>query len=192
MIKTTYLEMNSPEKLRCPIRVPSRVEQLHLARTTCPAACAAMFSTVGRPFYWEIDRFGWTRNQWAAHLSSQDVAAFFFAIGQDEKIGYVETKKHSDAKVEIVYFGLAPEYVGKNLGGHALSLIVKKVFENGCPAVWLHTCSLDHVAALGNYYSRGFEFVKEEHTDWSLPEQTPVFDTAQQSPLLLDDRIAQN
>jgi len=113
-------------------------------------------------------------------------------IGEDEKIGYVEIKKHIDAKVEIVYFGLAPEYVGKNLGGHALSLIVEQTFESGCSGVWLHTCSLDHVAALGNYYSRGFEFVKEEHTDWFLPEQTPAFDAAQYQPFQLDDRITQN
>ena len=32
----------------------------------------------------------------------------------------------------------------------------------GTQRVWLHTCTLDHPAALGNYLARGFKVFKEE------------------------------
>jgi len=43
----------------------------------------------------------------------------------------------------------------------------------GVGRVWLHTSTLDHPGALGNYLKRGFVIFKEEETDVSLPDQTP-------------------
>lgn len=60
--------------------------------------------------------------------------------------------------MEITTFGLVPEFVGKGLGGYALTLAVTEAW-NLTPnvrRVWLHTSNLDHPHALPNYEHRGF------------------------------------
>jgi GNAT superfamily N-acetyltransferase len=70
--------------------------------------------------------------------------------------GYAEVRKDSDGSVELAYFGLVPEYVGRGLGKHLLSVVVERIWEEGTGRIWLHTCTLDHPSALPNYLKRGF------------------------------------
>jgi len=65
-------------------------------------------------------------------------------------------KPGEGGSVEIAYFGLLPEFVGRGLGGHLLSVAVERAFESGARRVWLHTCTRDNPAALPNYLKRGF------------------------------------
>ena len=70
--------------------------------------------------------------------------------------GYFELRQEGDGSVEIAYFGLLPEFVGRGLGGHLLSVAVERAFESGARRIWLHTCTKDNPAALPNYLKRGF------------------------------------
>jgi GNAT superfamily N-acetyltransferase len=67
-----------------------------------------------------------------------------------------------DGAVEIAYFGLLPEYFGRGWDGHLLTRAVETAWGLGASRVWLHTCTLDHPAALPNYLRRGFRRVREE------------------------------
>ncbi len=64
--------------------------------------------------------------------------------------------------MEITTFGLRPEYVGRGLGGHALTLAVRQAWlaepvgAESLRRVWLHTSTLDQGSALPNYERRGF------------------------------------
>jgi len=49
------------------------------------------------------------------------------------------------------YFGLLPDAIGQGLGKHLLSCAVRDAWALGPARVWLHTCTLDHPAALPNY-----------------------------------------
>ena len=64
--------------------------------------------------------------------------------------------------MEIAYFGLLPEFLGKGLGKLLLTLAVTEAWDSGARRVWLHTCTLDDPAALPNYLRRGFRKFKEE------------------------------
>jgi GNAT superfamily N-acetyltransferase len=72
--------------------------------------------------------------------------------------------------VEIAYFGLLPQFVGRGLGGQLLTEGVRRAWTlhervPGCAPVervWVHTCTLDGPHALRNYLARGFQ---EFHTD---------------------------
>jgi GNAT superfamily N-acetyltransferase len=75
--------------------------------------------------------------------------------------------------VEIVYFGIMPQFVGKGLGGALLTAAVERAWQMGPTRVWVHTCSLDHPSALGNYLARGFRIFKQEIGHEDLPEQSP-------------------
>ena len=66
-------------------------------------------------------------------------------------------------ETEISYFGLLEEYIGKGIGGYALSVAIEKSFEKQIKRVWLHTCTLDHPNALKNYIARGMTVYKREN-----------------------------
>ena len=78
-------------------------------------------------------------------------------------MGYFELIIHDDNnEVEIAYFGLLEEYMGKKLGGYMLSDAIKKSFSLNANRIWVHTCSLDHKNALENYLSRGMKIFNTE------------------------------
>jgi GNAT superfamily N-acetyltransferase len=76
--------------------------------------------------------------------------------------GYFELKRHPDQSIEIAYFGLLPEYIGRGWGKYLLTEAVRTAWSMGPQRVWLHTCTLDHPAALPNYLRRGFQPFREE------------------------------
>lgn len=71
---------------------------------------------------------------------------------------------HSARDVEIETFGLLPEFVGKGMGGHALTLAIQRTWEliPGVGRVWLHMSTLDHPGVLPNYHHRGFRTFKTQ------------------------------
>jgi GNAT superfamily N-acetyltransferase len=84
------------------------------------------------------------------------------AYQQGAIAGYFELHRQGD-EVEILYFGLAPQFIGKGLGGFLLSEAIAKAWQwQGANRVWVHTCTLDHPHALKNYQARGFRIYKEE------------------------------
>jgi hypothetical protein len=50
-----------------------------------------------------------------------------------------------------------------------LTQAVLEAWRTAPSRVWLHTCSLDHPAALRNYQARGFEVYREESYDARIP-----------------------
>ena len=84
--------------------------------------------------------------------------------------GYFELRRDRAGGIEIVYFGLLPEFTGRGLGGHMLTAAVERAWSQGAERVWLHTNTLDHPSALPNYLKRGFTaFHSEDFTPGSAP-----------------------
>ncbi len=165
-VRRTYVEMLRPEDLAAaPIPDGVHVESL----ASCPPELYRwLYAEVGRAYSW-IDRLGWSDREIRDHLARPGVAVSVLRSGE-VRAGYFESVRHPDAAVEIAYFGLLPPFVGRGLGKAMLTLAVRDAWARGAARVWLHTCSLDHPAALGNYLRRGFRIVKQE-TYWAdLPE----------------------
>ena len=70
----------------------------------------------------------------------------------------------ADGVVEIAYFGLLPEFIGRGAGRSLLAAAINRAWSwrGTTTRVWLHTCSLDHPRALPNYLAAGFRVVREE------------------------------
>ncbi len=99
----------------------------------------------------------WGNAQWADYLA--DPGRQFWLIRYGEQIaGLSDFQRQEDGQVEITTFGLVPEFVGKGLGGHALTLAAERAWAYGGDVrrIWLHTSTLDHPHALANYRARGF------------------------------------
>jgi GNAT superfamily N-acetyltransferase len=86
--------------------------------------------------------------------------------------GYFELEKQPLEQVEIAYFGIAAPFIGRKLGGHLLTVALQKAWAMGAQRVWVHTCTLDHPAALANYQARGMTVFKEE-TEMKQLGKTP-------------------
>ena len=57
---------------------------------------------------------------------------------------------------ELSYFGLVPELTGKGNGGWLMARALGLAWRKSVARVWVHTCTLDHPAALGFYRRHGF------------------------------------
>ena len=155
----TYLEMVSPEELHpaAPPENPPRLERLE----DCPVSFFRyLYAEVGRAYHW-TDRLAWSDERVREHLAHPGVALWLLSW-RAAPAGYFELRRHEDDSVEVAYFGLLPEFVGRGWGGHLLTRAVREAWALGAGRVWLHTCTLDHPAALPNYRKRGFRPVREE------------------------------
>lgn len=162
----TYLEMRSPGDLR-PAREPADAPRLEHVEE-CPASFFRyLYAEVGRAYHW-TDRLSWTDERVRAHLSEPGVSLWLLS-SRAAPAGYFELRRHQDRSVEVAYFGLLPEFLGRGWGGYLLTLAVRSAWATGPERVWLHTCSLDHPAALPNYLKRGFRPVREEVYTAQLP-----------------------
>jgi GNAT superfamily N-acetyltransferase len=162
----TYLEMRSPEEL-LPAREPRDGPRLERVED-CPVSFFRyLYAEVGRAYHW-VDRLTWRDERVRSHLGDPDVSLWLLSF-RGAPAGYFELRRHEDRSVEVAYFGLLPEFVGRGWGGHLLTLAVRAAWSLSPERVWLHTCTLDHPAALPNYLKRGFRPVREESYTATLP-----------------------
>jgi GNAT superfamily N-acetyltransferase len=164
-VKRTYLEMTAASDLRpAPRADPSaRVERVE---GSPPSFYRYLYAEVGRAYRW-VDRLSWTDDQIRAHLASPAVSLWLLTV-RAAPAGYFELKAAPDGSVEIAYFGLLPDFIGRGYGKHLLTEAVERAWSLGARRVWLHTCSLDDPAALPNYVARGFRPFHEE--TYSVPD----------------------
>ena len=120
------------------------------------------YKQVGKKHRW-IDRLSWSDEKWVNYISNQNLETYVISEKND-LAGFFELLYNPELKeTEISYFGLLEEYIGKGIGGYALSVAIKKSFEKQIKRVWLHTCTLDHPNALKNYIARGMTVYKREN-----------------------------
>jgi GNAT superfamily N-acetyltransferase len=158
-VTRTYLEMETREHL-VPAATPNptpRIDQLGF----CPTAFFRyLYAEVGRDYQW-TDRLSWTDEQVRAYLDAGDVTLYVLYV-DGAPGGYFELRSHADGSIEIAYFGLMREYIGRGFGGHLLTQAIEAAWRHQPTRVWLHTCTLDHAGALPNYLKRGFQPVRQE------------------------------
>ncbi|ARZ66797.1 acetyltransferase [Streptomyces albireticuli] len=119
------------------------------------------------------EAYGWrsasrTDEQWHEHLAEHPLRQYWLITFEDEQAGVAYLEPQPGGDVEITAFGLLPEFVGKGLGGYALTLALRQAWATepvGADAVrrvWLHTCTKDHPRALDNYLKRGLRTYRVE------------------------------
>lgn len=168
-ITTWYLGMATPADLK-----PRRVERSDVMLTRVdppwPTLNRWLYREVGASWHW-IDRLPWSDEDWLARLVTPGVESWLLSV-EALPAGYFELQHEGDA-VEIVSFGLMPRFVGQGLGAHLLTLATERAWATGARRVWLHTCSLDHPAALANYQARGFQIEREEISERAFHAESP-------------------
>jgi GNAT superfamily N-acetyltransferase len=156
-VVTWSLELTEPSALR-PAAEPADPPLLLAARQPAPELSRFFYTLVGDGWGW-TDRLTWTPQRWA-HWVDRPEHHLVTAWHEGVPAGYYELEEQPDGgqpgSVELAYFGLASRAIGRGWGGWLLTRALTHAFDlPGTRRVWVHTCTLDHPAALANYEARG-------------------------------------
>ncbi len=154
LVTVTYLEMTRPEQRS---GAPGWAEGVTIQRAERPTVSfyRYLYDTVGADWDW-YERRRLSDDALAAIVHDDAVEVFVLYV-RGVPAGYVELDRRVEGEVEIAYFGLIPEYIGRGLGPALLDWALERAWSRRPRRVWLHTCSLDHPRALVVYRQAGFE-----------------------------------
>jgi GNAT superfamily N-acetyltransferase len=160
---TTYLEMRSPDQLR-PKRCADGLFRIQEKKERNWRFNRDLYLAVGEMWSWD-DKRVWTDEQWKEYGLAPELRTFG-AYYDNSLAGYYELRRDDEGGVEIAYFGLLPEFIGRGLGGALLTSAIEEAWSRrggiAPTRVWVHTCTFDHPAALANYQARGMVAYKRE------------------------------
>ncbi len=177
----TYLEMRSPPGELVPF------SELTLDRVQVPEPrhYKDLFQMIGARWLW-FSRLTLDDAHLAEIIQHPRVELYCVRDLDRREVGIVELDFREPNECELAFIGLVPELSGKGNGGWLLAETVSRAWREGISRVHVHTCSLDHPAALPAYLRAGFEpykraierFIDPRHLGY-LPN-----DCAPQVPLL--------
>jgi len=148
----TYLEMRTPPS--DPLTpTMSELAVRHVSRPDLDWY-RRLYRVIGEPWLW-FSRLRMSDEELRAIL--HDPAVDVFALSHEgTDHGLLEFDRRSFPDIELSFFGVTQEMIGKG-GGHALlQHSLPLAWEHKPQRVWLHTCTSDHPAALGFYLKFGF------------------------------------
>ena len=100
--------------------------------------------------------------------------------------GFIELDFRTGAICTIRFLGLVPELAGQGHGRWLFAETMRRAWAPGVRQVRVHTCSLDHPAALPSYLRAGFVAKRRAFESFPDPRLAGVLprDAAPQIPLV--------
>ena len=177
----TYLEMR--ERPADTGTAHSTLQLRHIADPT-PDQYRALFRKVGSPWLW-FSRLVMDDERLSAIIRDPNVALFEVAA-VEAVVGMLELDFREPGQCELAFIGLVPELAGQGHGKWLLAEAVRLAWRDGVDRVHVHTCSLDHPAALGAYRRAGFVPCRHAIERFADPRLSGILpkDCAPQVPLL--------
>ncbi len=164
--KTTYLEMHQPSP--SVVRPPCHGIEVTEVDTPSTEFYRYLYRSVGEQFHW-VDRLVMPVDELRAIIQDDRVEIYVLSV-DGETAGYAELDRRQANEVELAYFGLFPQFVGQGLGKYFLDRTLRKAWSYSPQRVWVHTCDLDHPAALPTYVKAGFAVYDEKIIDQIIPD----------------------
>jgi len=149
----TYLEMTERPAIR---RIEPPGLKLTLLRANPPTVAfyRYLYDAVGRPWYW-TDRKKLDDAALAATVQNPKVELYVLYC-DGVPAGYAELDRRRDGVIDLVYFGIAPEFIGRGLGPFLLASALETAWSYAPSRLTVNTCTLDHPRALPMYQRFGF------------------------------------
>ena len=147
----TYLEMHArPASSPPPSPLSlSRIEQPD------PAEYRRLFRLVGSRWLW-FSRLAMDDAELAAIIRHPKVELFAVVGNDSGEVGMLELDFRHEGECELAFLGLVPELAGHGHGRWLLAEVLGLAWRDGVARVHVHTCTLDHPAALAAYRRAGF------------------------------------
>lgn len=121
----------------------------------------ALYDAVGRDYEW-TDQHARPREELEIYLADPAVTLYTF-VRAGWPHGFFVLDGRAPGVVDLAYFGLVPEAIGRGLGRFLLGTAVHIAWDRpGCSRLTVNTNSLDHPRALPLYQKAGFVPVRRE------------------------------
>ena len=177
----TYLEIRQQREHPVP------ASPLALRRTEVPepAHYRELFRLVGAPWLW-FSRLILDDAHLASIIQHPKVELYSVIDQNDREVGMLELDFRDPGECELAFIGLIPELAGVGHGRWLLGEAVRLAWREGVRRVHVHTCSLDHPAALNAYRRAGFVPFKRAIERFPDPRLLGILprDCAPQIPLI--------
>jgi GNAT superfamily N-acetyltransferase len=153
-----YLEMLAPSRLF--VRAPRDGLTVLQVQTPSVPYYRSLYNSVGKDYHW-LSRRKLSDDELAVII--QDCRNELHVLHVDgAPAGFAELDRRQTNEIELVQFGLMADYIGQGLGKWFLQWTIDKAWGYEPNRFWLHTCTLDHPAALPNYTKAGFIHFKQK------------------------------
>lgn len=153
----TYLEMTkrplSPT-LPAPNAAPNRRLSLMRAHHPTVSFYRYLYGAVGAPWLW-YERLLIDDKTLSQTIQDDGVEIYVLYSG-GVPAGYSELDARDPQDIEVAYFGLMPEFIGRGLGRFFLRWTIDQAWVHEPRRLWVHTCTEDHPSAIGLYQKEGF------------------------------------
>lgn len=177
----THLEMLAQAPQRPEADLPLTLARI---KTPDPDWYLGLFRKVGAPWLW-FGRLTLARDALLTVIHDAQVHVYAVrAAGQD--VGLLELDFRHHPECELAYFGLTQDAVGHGAGRWMMNRAIGLAWAQGITRLHVHTCTLDHPAALAFYqrsgfvpYAREIEIVEDPRLSGLLP-----MDAAPHVPLI--------
>jgi GNAT superfamily N-acetyltransferase len=147
----TYLEMRRPTDEPVPTS-PLGLERVEVPQ---PEHYRELFRRIGGPWLW-FSRLVLDDAHLAEIIQHPKVELYSVRDEAGREAGMLELDFREPGECELAFIGLVPELAGKGHGRWLLGEAMRRAWRGGVERVHVHTCSLDHPAALSAYRRAGF------------------------------------
>ena len=177
----TYLEMRSPPDQEI-APAPLFLKRIEVPQ---PEHYKELFRLIGERWLW-FSRLILDDAHLASIIQHPKVELDVVLDEADCEVGILELDFREPRECELSFIGLVPELSGKGHGRWLIAEAVRRAWREGVDRVHVHTCSLDHPAALEAYRRAGFTPYKRAIERFPDPRLLGILptDSAPQIPLL--------
>ena len=170
----TYLQMTSPPTSPPP-PTPLRPHAIMRADNPTVSFYRYLYNTVGADHQW-WERRALTDDQLRDAICADNIDVFVLYVS-GVPAGYFELGHIAETNViELVYFGLMPEFIGQRFGAYLLRVAIDEAWQRAPDRLTVNTCNLDHPNALQIYQRAGFEAYEQKKRRIPDPGQSGYFD----------------
>lgn len=133
----------------------------------------ALYRRVGEPFLW-ASRLELSDDRLAAILHDPRVEVYRILADGDEA-GIVELDFRVANACELTYFGVTQPWIGRGLAHGMMTRAIERAWSEPITRFWVHTCSLDHPAAIPFYRRAGFVPFRCDVEIFNDPRATGIY-----------------
>ena len=167
----TFLEMKRPPDA-APPETSAEGVTVDLEEAPSVEFYRHLYDTVGAPWLWYERRL---LDDEALAVIIGDPAVDIYVLRVEGAVaGYSELDRRAPPDIDIAYFGLVPEFIGRYLGPYLLGWTVARAWARRPARLLVNTCTLDHPKVLALYESFGFKSYKIAAHSFDDPRETGV------------------
>ncbi len=160
LVEVTVYHLEMLALSHCSVPAPREdLTVVHIPSPTVPHY-RSLYDAVGKEYHW-LSRRKMSDEALAALLGDPRNELHVLHVA-GTPAGFAELDRRQPNEIELVQFGLTSLFIGQGLGKWFLQWAIDKAWSYRPKRFWLHTCTLDHPAALPNYLKAGFVLFKQE------------------------------